>query len=175
VTTTPEDFAAEIIGTARTGDVIAIRVGNTTAAALADSTAGEMLADKGITLLVLQDQATAVIAAAGDNAAFAAHRAEIEKAMLNRAFKEGPGLVISVEDAATVAARHTWPTYVSSAGAHALLADYEERDPEVVVHQCPSDGEGVTPCCSRNPSELPVKSRMAVQGGLSNCTGRSAQ
>ncbi|MFJ2174344.1 hypothetical protein ACIOHE_15700 [Streptomyces sp. NPDC087851] len=38
-----------------------------------------------------------------------------------------------------------------------------------VVHQCPADGSGVTPCCARTPFELPRTDRMTTDSARITC------
>ncbi|MER5902974.1 hypothetical protein ABT150_23190 [Streptomyces mirabilis] len=48
----------------------------------------------------------------------------------------------------------------------------EARQPETqaeVVHGCPPDGSGVTPCCGRTPFELPRTDRMSTDQALVTC------
>ncbi|MEU4348280.1 hypothetical protein [Streptomyces sp. NPDC023838] len=54
------------------------------------------------------------------------------------------------------------------------MADEEERpapDPEV-VHGCPPDGSGLTPCCGRTPFELPLTDRISSEAPTT-CPGRT--
>jgi hypothetical protein len=39
----------------------------------------------------------------------------------------------------------------------------------VTVHQCPPDGESLTPCCGRTPLELPHEDQIAVDKKLVTC------
>lgn len=39
-----------------------------------------------------------------------------------------------------------------------------------VVHACPLDGSGLTPCCQRTPFELPRDDRMTSESGNVTCT-----
>lgn len=32
----------------------------------------------------------------------------------------------------------------------------------MTTHQCPPDGEGLTPCCRRSPFELPLTDRLTL-------------
>lgn len=38
-----------------------------------------------------------------------------------------------------------------------------------VVHQCPPEGSGVTPCCGRTPFELPRTDRMSIDTKVVTC------
>ena len=49
-----------------------------------------------------------------------------------------------------------------------------EPGPDVPVHQCPSDGSGIMPCCGRTPFELRAH-RVTVDPQLVTCPGRSAK
>lgn len=42
-----------------------------------------------------------------------------------------------------------------------------------VVHQCPSGGSGIMPCCGRTPFEVPRYHRMAIDPALVTCTASS--
>lgn len=40
-----------------------------------------------------------------------------------------------------------------------------------VIHACPPDGSGLTPCCLRPPGELPHTDRIAIDDVPITCTG----
>ncbi len=44
-----------------------------------------------------------------------------------------------------------------------------------VVHACPPVGSGLTPCCGKNPFELPGTDRITLDKALVTCTGRTEQ
>lgn len=115
----------------------------------------------------------------GADPEFDAYRDEIERTILDQAATFGislylyggtdtpqSGQAVSVSDAATVAARHTWPTYVASIGAHALLAD---REP--TIHAVPPGQSALMPCCGRTPFEV-LQDRMTLIPEAVTCTGR---
>lgn len=39
----------------------------------------------------------------------------------------------------------------------------------MIVHECPPDGSGVTPCCGKTPFELPPQDRIALEKKLVTC------
>lgn len=41
---------------------------------------------------------------------------------------------------------------------------------DTIVHACPPEGSGLTPCCGRTPFELPYSDRMTLTG-LVTCVG----
>jgi hypothetical protein len=56
------------------------------------------------------------------------------------------------------------------------MAD-EAQQPETqaeVVHACPPDGSGLTPCCGRTPFELPRTDRMSADPTLVTCQPAAA-
>lgn len=40
-----------------------------------------------------------------------------------------------------------------------------------VVHACPPDGSGLTPCCGRSPIDLPLTERISLDGTSVTCIG----
>ncbi len=56
--------------------------------------------------------------------------------------------------------------HLAAEGAAAVL-------PPGATHGCPSDGSGLTPCCSRTPFELPRDDRISSEAAVT-CTGRTA-
>lgn len=44
---------------------------------------------------------------------------------------------------------------------------------ERVVHQCPPEGSGTTPCCNHTPFELPRTDMMTLDPGSVTCWGAS--
>lgn len=40
-----------------------------------------------------------------------------------------------------------------------------------VIHACPPDGSGLTPCCERTPFELPRWHRLTLDAELVTCAG----
>ncbi|UJV41616.1 hypothetical protein [Streptomyces sp. AMCC400023] len=59
----------------------------------------------------------------------------------------------------------TWRT-ISRLGLSALRGD---RVDSVVIHACPPDGTGLTPCCGRTPLELPRTHRMTNDPAMVTC------
>ncbi|MGW2223850.1 DUF6085 family protein [Streptomyces formicae] len=51
----------------------------------------------------------------------------------------------------------------------ATIIDTAER--ASVVHGCPPDGSGLTPCCGRTPFELPASDQMAIASSRITCRG----
>jgi hypothetical protein len=45
------------------------------------------------------------------------------------------------------------------------------NQPAPVVHGCPPDGSGLTPCCRRTPLELPATDRITSNPGNVTCPG----
>lgn len=52
-----------------------------------------------------------------------------------------------------------------------LIAVREALAQIEVVHQCPPNGESVTPCCGVTPFELPRNHRIACDASLVTCKG----
>ena len=48
-------------------------------------------------------------------------------------------------------------------------------DDDSVVHGCPPDGSGLTPCCHRSPIDLPLTERISLDGSEVTCKGAAAQ
>ena len=44
--------------------------------------------------------------------------------------------------------------------------------PGEVIHMCPPDGSGLTPCCGRTPFELPSYHRLTGDPNLVSCEDR---
>ena len=51
---------------------------------------------------------------------------------------------------------------------------HDTEGPREIVHGCPPDGSGLTPCCGQTPFELPRTDRMATDPGFVTCTGQGA-
>ena len=49
-----------------------------------------------------------------------------------------------------------------------------EQERIEVTHKCPAEGESFTPCCGRNPFELPRTDRMTIDDKLVTCRRRNA-
>lgn len=61
-----------------------------------------------------------------------------------------------------------WRT-ISRLGMSATRGDLVDS---VVVHRCPPDGSGLTPCCRRSPIELPRTHRMTNDPEMVTCAHR---
>ncbi|MEU1078184.1 hypothetical protein ABZ404_36965 [Streptomyces sp. NPDC005878] len=64
--------------------------------------------------------------------------------------------------------REAGAVYVSEA----LFRLAAEAQPTEVVHGCPPDGSGLTPCCGRTPFELPLTDRISSEAPTT-CPGRT--
>jgi hypothetical protein len=54
--------------------------------------------------------------------------------------------------------------------SHRLVALSSDQAMIEIVHRCPLEGEGLTPCCGRTPFELdPWGSRMTLDDSLVTC------
>lgn len=67
------------------------------------------------------------------------------------------------------------PDSGAPAACASILASIRDRDEEraEVVHGCPPDGSGLTPCCGCTPFELPLGDRISSEAPIT-CTGRAA-
>lgn len=52
-----------------------------------------------------------------------------------------------------------------------LRAPMVDEQGRVLVHACPPEGSGLTPCCGRTPFELPRDERLTQYGPLVTCGG----
>ena len=48
---------------------------------------------------------------------------------------------------------------------------FEAAKAASIVHACPPDGSGVTPCCGRTPLELPAHHQLTVNHTAVTCPG----
>ena len=46
---------------------------------------------------------------------------------------------------------------------------HDDREQREVIHACPPDGSGLTPCCGRTPFELPRTDRMTTDPAEATC------
>jgi hypothetical protein len=68
---------------------------------------------------------------------------------------------------------HAGPIHLGPQGERWLREGTEARPDSEIVHACPPDGSGVTPCCNLTPFELPRTQRMTTDATEVTCQGQT--